>query len=741
MDSSNRSFITGVGRLGMPLAVVLSLLVHVAALNWIRLDAAPGPVREPTRLMLEIHAPSRAVAGDAIELRWRILPDAEAQRLESLTLSVKLKIEDETSEAQPITLLARQGLTPPSKRPATENLTLPSDMPAGRHELVVHVAGPGPLDDGQGTVTLRAARPITVLPDGMDLSIEAMDLFPAARGDPSTSADSVVTRISVRNLGGRAPDHPWIDRLYLSDKPEITPVTRMLGDWAWKPAGIAEGGYRASLQWDAMLHAPDFPGPTAWLIAVVDATEHLDDLDRSNNVKMIEIDWSRILAGQGLANLPNLKLVELETVPEVAAGELFAVDVLFANTGEAPAAGPWKDEVVLLSEDMPEAPPRHLARLRRDKTIEPDQTDEVSNTLRLPADLPPGEYRLRYTLNADEQVREQRRDDNELEVKVTVLPGERTIPLGDDRPPDEPTVAWLSWDDFLEHYARQSRTLQPELENRPVHGSTPAQTMRSVRPAPSMSALDAAAPARAQPQRPTPSIPDRSGEVELEPDDAVRMPALLTAGRDQGAADPFQERRPDIADRHESSEPEQEERRGAEEGRQEPAPEEGAADAEPTTTPEARQAEERPDRESRHEQTRESTAKTDERPGQPRQTPSPRPPTSDAGADAASLEPPRRDVRPGQVVAEEGIRIVTQHFDLPLSVLFMNRPRNPVVRIQFNTQGRVIRHEVVRGSGVQELDSAIVSGLYRWRATGEKLREIEHPFWREFTILLEPARR
>lgn len=89
-------------------------------------------------------------------------------------------------------------------------------------------------------------------------------------------------------------------------------------------------------------------------------------------------------------------------------------------------------------------------------------------------------------------------------------------------------------------------------------------------------------------------------------------------------------------------------------------------------------------------------------------------------------------VVPGRVVTGEGIEIKTVKPRFGIVTRISMLPHNPVVRIRFDQDGKVLKAWIVRTSGYPSVDSPLVASMYEWRATGRKLEEFGRPF--ELTI-------
>lgn len=98
---------------------------------------------------------------------------------------------------------------------------------------------------------------------------------------------------------------------------------------------------------------------------------------------------------------------------------------------------------------------------------------------------------------------------------------------------------------------------------------------------------------------------------------------------------------------------------------------------------------------------------------------------SEAESPATSLQRPNR-ITPGQVLAREGLQISTRvppYFSIPTELLNARLP--VLVEVAFDARGEAAIVRVLRSSGHPAVDQEWVNALYRWKATGEALDELD----------------
>jgi len=350
---------------------------------------------------------------------------------------------------------------------------------------------------------------------------------------------------------------------------------------------------------------------------------------------------------------------------------------------------------------------------------------------------------LLFVADADEVVYEERFTENNVlavpfEWRSATASDELT--LGRDEPSPPLAMAWISHEAFEQLQARQSRVEQPALQTqmdpvpeapvvpdpappaveaketaereaeviteRPPEDATEPTPVLEAEPTPQVAtpAPDAQVAAAARGGRPSPQVAARAGEQPLPIDrpDAVRMPPR-EGSLDQPAGE-------------------------APRGREKPSEGENP-DPSPTDEP------------------------TETEGPQPARDPAPTPPTvatrapreggeptsaarSDREAPPVQLTRDVLEVKAGKVITVEGIEIKTAVPNFSPVARQSASPRTPKARVLFDQDGVVIDVTLLRSSGSDNVDGPIISSLYRWKASGDKLKELGRPFVQEFTILL-----
>lgn len=98
---------------------------------------------------------------------------------------------------------------------------------------------------------------------------------------------------------------------------------------------------------------------------------------------------------------------------------------------------------------------------------------------------------------------------------------------------------------------------------------------------------------------------------------------------------------------------------------------------------------------------------------------------SDRESDAAAVRS-AVTVDPGRPAATKGLKINTVRPEWSTTTRIVALPKNPVVRVRFNRAGKVVDANFVDryDTGWPEVDGPLLDAIYRWKAEGERLREL-----------------
>ena len=111
-------------------------------------------------------------------------------------------------------------------------------------------------------------------------------------------------------------------------------------------------------------------------------------------------------------------------------------------------------------------------------------------------------------------------------------------------------------------------------------------------------------------------------------------------------------------------------------------------------------------------------------------------PKSDRESAPVSLTDSPLPARPGRVIAGNGIEIKTAFPQFSAIALSTSIPANPEVKVVFDRDGAVIDAQITKSSTYPNIDGPILASLYKWKATGHMLEELNAPFSVTIRIIL-----
>ncbi len=115
---------------------------------------------------------------------------------------------------------------------------------------------------------------------------------------------------------------------------------------------------------------------------------------------------------------------------------------------------------------------------------------------------------------------------------------------------------------------------------------------------------------------------------------------------------------------------------------------------------------------------------------------------SDQESDATStIEVTMEQLTLGRPLAAQGLQIKPRKPVFTTLTLLTAIPANPTAELRFRRDGKPARVRLLESSGDARIDEAVLNSLYRWRAAGKKLRELERNETIPVTIRIMLSRR
>lgn len=290
---------------------------------------------------------------------------------------------------------------------------------------------------------------------------------------------------------------------------------------------------------------------------------------------------------------------------------------------------------------------------------------------------------------------------------------EPQIQVGKDAADPRLAVAWISHDDYQQLKARQSVTEQPAIQS--VARPTPDAPVE-MEPVESALLAAAATPPPAHPNEPEPEPKDQQ-EPSADSPDSVEADNTNPSETPDGL-ELLPKIDPTLAT-------------AIQPGQQ--------ASGAPSANDASKDADTQPNEASPQETLIQNTdaAPATEAAATPRDEP-PRPSAAaydDRESDPVTLTH-HEAVVAGGVLTGEGIEIKTARVRASVIARSSTLPNNPIVRVVFDRDGRVIEAEFLRSTGYVNWDAPVLASLYKWRATGSKLEKLDRPFAMQIALIL-----
>jgi hypothetical protein len=99
---------------------------------------------------------------------------------------------------------------------------------------------------------------------------------------------------------------------------------------------------------------------------------------------------------------------------------------------------------------------------------------------------------------------------------------------------------------------------------------------------------------------------------------------------------------------------------------------------------------------------------------------------ADKESDAASIiDIPPDQWKLGKPLAGQGLELKPRRPTLTVLTMLTAAPGNPLCRLEFGRDGAPKSARIIESSGDQRVDDAILASLYRWRAAGQELEQLD----------------
>jgi outer membrane biosynthesis protein TonB len=267
-----------------------------------------------------------------------------------------------------------------------------------------------------------------------------------------------------------------------------------------------------------------------------------------------------------------------------------------------------------------------------------------------------------------------------------------TVELGIDAETPS-TLTWIGYEEYEEHLARLSEVEQAAFTDEPAGGALAMET----------SAVPE--PAEAPQNEPNREEANEANEAAASARSLAAMLDWLSTFSPERFAVPFAPEQPIEPASERAEQPSE-------------TDDDAAADADASKDADARETQprEEPKDQSADEPTRQ--------PGEPGASEIGE--HADKESDPTSIvDVPFDKLQPGKPIARPGLEVKPHRPEFPILTRLTALAGNPLVEIRFGRAGRPLDVELLTSSGNAEIDKILRSSLYKWRAAGKALAELE----------------
>ncbi len=406
------------------------------------------------------------------------------------------------------------------------------------------------------------------------------------------------------------------------------------------------------------------------------------------------------------------------------------------------SAGPHHDALFFSQDDHLDAKDAPLGMIEAGGELPAGAKRWLRSQVLLPDKTPSGRGYLIIVLNADGQMPETNHANNQLVVPVMV--DASSSPLGDPNARPRTTVAWISSKDLRELKARQSVTLQPDVQNeteaqkqaklhnqpgakdaKPEPGQVKPKTAEPVAKAPEKTPAPPADKARDKQEKAVALVKKETPKPEAKAGPGPVIPPKVAVGP-----------KPDAAPGKPAEQPVDKKKPG----RAAPAKEIQVARApgqKPEVVPVPKErggAKTQPGAQPEPEKTPQDGGEKKQVAASPDTPSAPAPATAGEGATATprdtssapatQLEESDLERQPGGVLVGQGIKVNTVRIRPPgPAAQYQGVSHNPRAAVTFNAQGRAVKVDIIGKSGNDDWDEAVRQSLILWTAEGDKVKD------------------
>jgi hypothetical protein len=391
------------------------------ASNPVNLVAQPfSGTTYPDLVVTSIAIPAGAVAGQPVELRWTVLNQGRATAVAPWSEALFLAHDPAGSDAQPFGALPVTDPLPAGASAVhTRSIILPPTL-TGRYYAIVKADSLQQVDEhlDEGNNSGVSTTFMEML--AADLVVTQVAVTPGTQ-----FGQTAQVTWSVKNQGGAPALAAWVDGLYLSSSPSAGGAALATAA-AGPDTPLAPGAtYQHTATVTLPLGAQSLPGSYYVLVRADDGGIQPESNEGNNLTASTPFPLQ-------LPPRPNLTVTTIVPPGALVPGRSFDLQWTVANTGQAPATGPWTEQIAL-SRDALVGNDVALASLQVSDPIPAGGSITRTLTVQLPATTPAGDFQVLVTTDSGGAVAEEREDDNSLFAMPAIhVPTTLTLSVSSD---------------------------------------------------------------------------------------------------------------------------------------------------------------------------------------------------------------------------------------------------------------------------------------------------------------------
>jgi hypothetical protein len=300
-----------------------------------------SPVSLPDLVVAAIQAPVSVVAGQPVQLVWKINNQGFNTAPGPWTDTVSLSSDGTAGNSQILASVTYSNPLPSgASLMVTQAVIIPAAQ-AGNRWFVITANATHAFEESGSVVNNTAVAPVSTAILAADLAVQGLTASATAQLGQTINVSWV-----VQNIGTAPAAASWTDRLVISSSSNSL-VNAVSLQTVLAPDVLAPGAsYTNSQPVTIPLSSSLVPG-AYFLLLQADPAGAIADLNSANNLRSVPLTLS-------LPPLPDLAVGQVTSPALASAGASINVSWAITNIGSATAVGPWRETAYLVPAGVPQ---------------------------------------------------------------------------------------------------------------------------------------------------------------------------------------------------------------------------------------------------------------------------------------------------------------------------------------------------------------------------------------------------